>query len=192
MISFKEPKISSYNTSKIIEFRQITQVLDIFLLPNTKAAHHLFWHFGETHWWFQKSMTNLVLWKFSQSLENNGTKILKIRASLFLSCTPYVMQLATFDYTWQRLICDRKPGFSSPVPKKPYWLKANFKNKRNRDFRFVANWPPRKSNFTSPGGKLETMQILSYREKIPFVSFWAGPYWAALSLSFRLISIYQD
>ena len=53
-----------------------------------KAAHHQIRHIGETHWLFQKGMTNLVLWKFSQSLENNGTKILKIRASLFLSCTP--------------------------------------------------------------------------------------------------------
>ncbi len=85
MIHVQEPKIWQNNTTKINEFRQITRLLDIILLA--KAAHHQIWHLGETHWWFQKGMTNLVLWKFSQSLENNGTKILKIRASLFLSCT---------------------------------------------------------------------------------------------------------
>ena len=35
MISFKEPKIYPNNTSKMIEFRQITRVLDLLLLPNT-------------------------------------------------------------------------------------------------------------------------------------------------------------
>ena len=39
MISFKEPKISSNNTSKIIEFRQITRVLDIFLLPKPRITN---------------------------------------------------------------------------------------------------------------------------------------------------------
>jgi len=67
------------------------------------------------------------------------------------------------------------------APRKPYWLKANFKSKRDRDLRFVANWPPRKTNVTSPGGKLETRQILSYREKIPFVSFWAGSEFATIT-----------
>ena len=39
MISFKEPKISPNNTSKIIEFRQITRVLDIFLLPKPRITN---------------------------------------------------------------------------------------------------------------------------------------------------------
>ena len=38
-ISFKELKISSNNTSKIIEFRQITRVLDIFLLPKPRITN---------------------------------------------------------------------------------------------------------------------------------------------------------
>ena len=74
MISFKEPKISSNNTSKIIEFRQITRVLDIFLLPKPRITN-----FGS-----EAKLTD----DSKKSLENNGTKILKIRASLFLSCTP--------------------------------------------------------------------------------------------------------
>ena len=96
MISFKELKIFPNNTSKIIEFRQITRVLDLFLLPKpritnfgTYLAPILAPILGETHWWFQKGITNFILWKGSHSLENNGTKILKIRATLFLSCTSY-------------------------------------------------------------------------------------------------------
>ena len=43
MIPFKEPKISSNNTSKIIEFRQITRVLGIFLLPKTIGVDKFNW-----------------------------------------------------------------------------------------------------------------------------------------------------
>ena len=39
MISFKELKIYPNNTSKIIEFRQITRVLDLLLLPKPRITN---------------------------------------------------------------------------------------------------------------------------------------------------------
>ena len=39
MISFKEPKISPNNTSKIIKFRQIMRILDLCLLPKPRITN---------------------------------------------------------------------------------------------------------------------------------------------------------
>ena len=103
MISFKELKIYPNNTTKINEFGQIWSNYATFTANFApKAAHHQIWHLGKTHWSFQKGMTNLVLWKFSQSLENNGTKIFKIRASLFLSCTSYYSEATVGVTTWYK------------------------------------------------------------------------------------------
>ena len=130
----------------------------------------------------------LILWKFIW-ITSDFPNLKHVLLIMYQSIMSYITyhgfhgQITAFYLTYNNLctqlfqfvhmafVIQTFNGISPPTthnrlrcpPRKPYWLKANFKSKRDRDLRFVANWPPRKNNVTSPGGKLETMQILSYR-----------------------------